>query len=46
MDGWESRRRNGGYDHAIVKLSLPGIIEGIDIDTRHFTGNFAPAASL
>jgi len=47
MDGWETRRRrNGGYDHAIVKLGLPGIIKGIDIDTRHFTGNFAPATSL
>lgn len=47
MDGWETRRRrNGGYDHAIVKLGLPGIIKGIDIDTRHFTGNHAPAASL
>ena len=47
MDGWETRRRRtGGYDHAIVKLGLAGIIKGIDIDTRHFTGNYAPAASL
>ncbi|MCP4765662.1 MAG: allantoicase [Gammaproteobacteria bacterium] len=47
MDGWETRRRrNGGYDHAIVKLGLAGEIKGIDIDTTHFTGNFPPAASL
>jgi len=47
MDGWETRRRrNGGYDHAIVKLGLPGEIKGIDIDTTHFTGNYPPAASL
>ncbi len=47
MDGWETRRRrNGGYDHAIVKLGLPGEIKGIDIDTSHFTGNYPPAASL
>lgn len=47
MDGWETRRRrNGGYDNAIVKLGLPGEIKGVDIDTSHFTGNFAPAASL
>jgi allantoicase len=47
MDGWETRRRrNGGYDHAIVKLGLPGEIRGIDIDTTHFTGNYPPAASL
>ena len=47
MDGWETRRRrNGGYDHAIVKLALPGEIRGVDIDTRFFTGNYPPAASL
>ena len=47
MDGWETRRRrNGGYDHAIVKLGLAGQIKGIDIDTTHFTGNYPPAASL
>lgn len=47
MDGWETRRRrNGGYDHAIVKLGLAGEIKGVDIDTTHFTGNFPPAASL
>jgi len=47
MDGWETRRRrNGGYDNAVVKLGLPGEIMGIDIDTTHFTGNYPPAASL
>ncbi|MDH3762766.1 MAG: allantoicase [Gammaproteobacteria bacterium] len=47
MDGWETRRRrNGGYDHAIVKLGLPGEIKGVDIDTTHFTGNYPPSASL
>jgi allantoicase len=47
MDGWETRRRrNGGYDNAIVKLGLAGEIKGIDIDTTHFTGNYPPAASL
>ncbi len=47
MDGWETRRRrNGGYDHAVVKLGLAGEIKGVDIDTRFFTGNYPPAASL
>ncbi len=47
MDGWESRRRRGpGHDAAIVKLARPGRIEAVVIDTRHFTGNFPPAASL
>jgi allantoicase len=47
MDGWETRRRrNGGYDYAIVQLGLAGIIKGVDINTTHFTGNYPPAASL
>ena len=47
MDGWESRRRRGGgHDHVILRLGTRGIIRGLDIDTRHFTGNYPPQASL
>ena len=47
MDGWETRRkRDAGYDFAVVKLGLAGVIKGLDIDTSHFTGNFPPAASV
>ncbi len=47
MDGWESRRKRGeGYDHSIIRLGLPGIIQAVNIDTSHFTGNYPPAASL
>jgi allantoicase len=47
MDGWESRRKRiPGHDYCILRLGLPGIIHGVDIDTRHFTGNFPPAASI
>ena len=47
MDGWESRRRrDGGRDHAIVKLGSPGVIKGVNIDTAYFTGNYPPAASI
>ncbi len=47
MDGWESRRKRGeGYDYCIVRLGLAGRIHGVDLDTSHFTGNFAPAASI
>lgn len=47
MDGWESRRKRGeGHDFCIVKLGLPGVIQGVDIDTSHFTGNYPPAASI
>jgi len=47
MDGWESRRRRiPGNDWCIVRLGLPGRIQGVDIDTRHFVGNHPPEASL
>jgi len=47
MDGWETRRkRNLGYNSCIVQLARPGVIQGVDIDTSFFTGNFPPAASL
>ena len=47
MDGWESRRRRGpGHDHCIVRLGIPGVIHGVDIDTSFFTGNYPPEASL
>ena len=47
MDGWETRRRRqGGYDYAIIKLGQPGTLHGVDLDTSHFTGNYPPAASL
>lgn len=47
MDGWESRRRREeGHDWCIVKLGLPGKIKALDVDTRHFTGNFCPKVSI
>jgi allantoicase len=47
MDGWESRRRRGpGHDWCVVRLGRPGRLHGVDLDTRHFTGNFPPAASI
>lgn len=47
MDGWESRRKRvAGYDYAIVRLGISGVIHGFDIDTSFFTGNYPPAASI
>ncbi len=47
MDGWESRRRrDGGNDHAIIRLGGPTIVRAVNIDTAFFTGNFPHAASL
>jgi allantoicase len=34
MDGWESRRRRTpGYDWAVVRLGVAGIIHGVVVDT-------------
>jgi len=47
MDGWESRRRRGGgHDYCVIRLGVPGVIHGFDIDTSHFTGNYPPQASI
>jgi allantoicase len=47
MDGWESRRkRTGGHDWCVVRLGVPGLVAGFEIDTRHFTGNYPPGAEL
>lgn len=47
MDGWETRRRRSpGFDWAIVRLGLPGIVKGVVIDTSYFTGNFPEFAGI
>ncbi len=47
MDGWESRRRRTpGHDSCVIRLGVPGVIRGFDIDTSHFTGNYPPQASI
>eukprot|EP01083_Nonionella_stella_P147330 464665_1 len=50
MDGWESRRHGsysrGGVDSCYIKLGCPGRINKVDIDTNHFTGNYACFASI
>jgi allantoicase len=46
-DGWETRRRRTpGADHVIVRLAVPAIVRGANIDTSFFTGNYPPAATL
>lgn len=47
MDGWETRRkRDQGFDYCVLRLAVPGLIKVVDLDTRFFTGNYAPLASL
>jgi allantoicase len=47
MDGWESRRRrDAAHDHCIIRLAAAGRLRLLEIDTRYFTGNFPPFASV
>ncbi len=47
MDGWESRRkRDSGHDWCVVRLAKPGVVQGFEISTEHFTGNYPPTASV
>jgi allantoicase len=47
MDGWESRRRRDqGHDHCVLRLAAPSTLVALDIDTRYFTGNYPPYASV
>ncbi len=47
MDGWESRRKRvPGHDDCVIRLGCPGRIHALDIDTSHFTGNYAPEACV
>jgi allantoicase len=49
MDGWETRRSRRDWDEfdwCILRLGVPGVIRGVDIDTNHFLGNHPPFASL
>lgn len=47
MDGWESRRKRvEGHDWCVVKLGVPGVVAGFEVDTSHFTGNYPPGCQL
>ncbi len=47
MDGWETRRRREpGFDWAIVRLGVPGIIRGVVVDTAFFRGNYPEQCSI
>ncbi len=47
MDGWETRRRRGpGHDWCLVRLGVAGRVAFVEVDTRHFTGNYPPAAAV
>lgn len=46
-DGWETKRKRiPGNDWVIVKLAAVGKIQSVEIDTKHFKGNFPDRCSL
>jgi len=46
-DGWETRRRRDtGFDWAIVRLGAAGIVHGVIVDTAFFRGNYPPEISV
>eukprot|EP00922_Rhytidocystis_sp_ex-Travisia-forbesii_P065509 GHVS01097338.1.p1 GENE.GHVS01097338.1~~GHVS01097338.1.p1 ORF type:complete len:558 (-),score=125.97 GHVS01097338.1:230-1903(-) len=47
MDGWETRRRRtAGFDFCIIKLGREGRVKGFEINTKYFTGNYAPRVTV
>jgi allantoicase len=45
--GWETRRRRGpGHDFIVVRLAERGVARLIEVDTRHFKGNFPERCAL
>ena len=47
MDGWETRRRrDAGDDWCILRLGVPGVVRGVDVETTHFKGNYPEACAV
>jgi allantoicase len=51
MDGWETRRRRSprldeDHDRCVIRLGLPGVIRGVDVDTSFFRGNYPSHCSI
>ena len=45
--GWETRRRRGpGHDWIIVQLGARGMPRVVEVDTKHFKGNFPERCAL
>lgn len=45
--GWETRRRRGaGHDFIIIRLAERGLLRMVEVDTRHFKGNFPERCAL
>jgi allantoicase len=47
MDGWETRRRRtAGHDWCVIALGMRGRVYGVNVDTRHFSGNHPSHCSI
>jgi allantoicase len=45
--GWETRRKRApGHDYILIRLAARGRLELIELDTRHFKGNYPDRASI
>ncbi len=45
--GWETRRRRGpGHDWIVVELGARGFAECVELDTRHFVGNYPERSTI
>jgi len=47
-DGWETKRSRtkGHNDWVVIQLGAPGVPEQVEIDTRHFLGNFPESCEI
>ena len=46
-DGWETARRRGpGHDWAVIQLGRPGHVQGLELDTLHFKGNYPATCAV
>ena len=48
MDGWETRRRRdeGTHDWCVIRLGARGVVQAVDVETTHFTGNFPESCAV
>jgi allantoicase len=48
MDGWETRRRRDGGDHdwCVIRLGVPGVVRGVDVETTFFKGNYPESCAI
>ncbi len=46
-DGWETRRRrDGGHDWVVVRLTTTALVDRVEIDTTHFLGNHPQSCAV